>query len=138
MSYKKIETQTTIGCVLAFIIFVAMWVIGLALGRTHALGSILLLGGIFFSIGLAIYMPIRGSVLKRRLRKKEAAFATSKAAPPIVLQQGVTEVVSVEIVSVVRKQRSEKEDSTAMYCPYCGKALPNDASFCMKCGKPLK
>jgi predicted amidophosphoribosyltransferase len=26
----------------------------------------------------------------------------------------------------------------AIYCSHCGKELPDDASFCMKCGKPLK
>lgn len=25
----------------------------------------------------------------------------------------------------------------AIYCPQCGKELPEDAIFCMKCGKPL-
>lgn len=25
----------------------------------------------------------------------------------------------------------------AIYCPQCGKELPDDANFCMKCGKPL-
>lgn len=26
----------------------------------------------------------------------------------------------------------------AFYCIYCGTGLPNDATFCFKCGKPLK
>lgn len=65
-----------------------MWAIGLALGRTHTLGSLLLLGGIFFSLALAIYMPIRGSILKRRLRQKETVFAASMAASSLSLQQG--------------------------------------------------
>lgn len=26
----------------------------------------------------------------------------------------------------------------AIYCPQCGKELPDDANFCLKCGKPLK
>jgi hypothetical protein len=26
----------------------------------------------------------------------------------------------------------------AIYCPQCGKDLPDDASFCIKCGKPLQ
>ncbi len=26
----------------------------------------------------------------------------------------------------------------AIYCPQCGREHPDDANFCMKCGKPLK
>lgn len=31
----------------------------------------------------------------------------------------------------------ERSVAMALYCAYCGKALPDDAAFCSKCGKAL-
>jgi rRNA maturation endonuclease Nob1 len=61
----------------------------------------------------------------------EDAFITAKRS-----LQSVAETIGVEYDNI--RTRTKASSENIIYCPWCGHKNPNDADYCINCGKDLE